>query len=492
MEWLNLCGLLSRKATDPANQIAWGILGGTIGFLGSTGTLAVLKPEFTPLPAVIAVAGYQAYLTYMLPAAPNQSKYLVLKSKRAKRYRGMKIPSGELTQLYMADELDFKMDVLEAMEHSREFCHWSVTWSQMWYNLIQLFPNANNFTLRNKANSKKEIADHYDRGNDFFRAFLGPRMKYTSAIFNSPDCSLEEAQDNKMATICRKLRLKAGMRMLDIGCGWGTLAGYAHRVVGAEASGVTLSDEGAAWARSHNPGPDFIISDYRDMPEDPSNKFQAISCIEMAEHVGLENFQKYMAKIDRLLTDDGTFLMQVAGLRKGADHEDMAWGLLMNRYIFPGASASTPLHWYIEQVEKAGFEVESVENIGVHYSLTLNQWYKNFIRDSPSLPGDKYPESIIRLWKLFLSWSTLASKRGSATCYQIVAHKGTRKFDKFDRAKMMHTVGPIKGIEKLSYDEPDQYGAIIDEQQLWNKGPFGSTAVFEKGSNSIEVGYPQR
>ena len=94
----------------------------------------------------------------------------------------------------------------------------------------------------------------------------------------------------------------------------------------------------------------------------------------MAEHVGLANFQKYMSKIDRLLTDDGTFLMQVAGLRKGADHEDMGWGLLMNRYIFPGAAASTPLHWYIEQVEKAGFEVESVENIGVHYSLTLNQW----------------------------------------------------------------------------------------------------------------------
>ena len=177
--------------------------------------------------------------------------------------------------------------------------------------------------------------------------------------------------------------------------------------------------------------------------------------------MGLANFQKYMAKVDRLLTDDGTFLMQVAGLRKGADHEDMAWGLLMNRYIFPGAAASTPLHWYIEQVEKAGFEVESVENIGVHYSLTLNQWcvqcsaregaalppplplnpssrlcrYKNFIRDSPSLPA-KYPGSIIRLWKLFLSWSTLASKRGSATCYQIVAHKGACKVDAFDRAKV--------------------------------------------------------
>ena len=268
MEWLNLCGLLSRKPLDPPNQIAWGILGGTIGFLGSTGTLVVLKPHFAPLPAVILFVSYQFYLTYMLPPAPTQAKYLVLKSKRAKRYKGLKIPSGELTQLYMADELDFKIDVLEAMENSNEFCHWSVTFSQMWYNLSQLWPNANNFTLRNKANSKKEIADHYDRGNDFFRAFLGPRMKYTSGIFTHVDCTLEEAQDNKMATICRKLRLKKGMRMLDIGCGWGTLAGFAHQKVGAKAVGVTLSDEGAAWARSNNPGPEFIISDYRDCPED--------------------------------------------------------------------------------------------------------------------------------------------------------------------------------------------------------------------------------
>lgn len=84
--------------------------------------------------------------------------------------------------------------------------------------------------------------------------------------------------------------------------------------------------------------------------------------------------QGYLAKVDRLLVDDGTFLMQVAGLRKGCDYEDMAWGLLMNRYIFPGATASTPLYWYIQEMEKAGFEVESVENLGPHYSLTLNQW----------------------------------------------------------------------------------------------------------------------
>ena len=155
----------------------------------------------------------------------------------------------------------------------------------------------------------------------------------------------------------------------------------------------------------------------------------------------------------------------------------MAWGLLMNRYIFPGATASTPLFWYICELEKAGFEVESVENLGPHYSLTLNQWYKNFMRDESDIK-EKYPEAIRRLWKLFLSWSTLASKRGSATVYQIVAHKGTRKMDAFNRAKMMHTVGPIDGIDELKWHAKDQYGALIDEQALWEKGPSGCPAKF--------------
>ena len=141
----------------------------------------------------------------------------------------------------------------------------------------------------------------------------------------------------------------------------------------------------------HHPEASFMLCDYRDIPTDKP-KFDAVTSIEMAEHVGLANFQVYLSKVADLLTDDGAFLLQVgyyyypcsyyynslvflqvAGFRRGADYKDLA-SLFMGRYIFPGANASTPLYWYIEELEQAGFEVESVENIGPHYSLTLNQW----------------------------------------------------------------------------------------------------------------------
>merc|ERR1712216_559371 len=113
---------------------------------------------------------YQLFQRYGLPKAPKQDEYLVLKSARALRYKGRMIPSGLLVTMYMNDEIDFRGDVLECMSKGREFISWSLDWGQAWYNIKQLWPNDDNFMLRNRANSKKEIADHYDRGNDFFRA----------------------------------------------------------------------------------------------------------------------------------------------------------------------------------------------------------------------------------------------------------------------------------------------------------------------------------
>jgi len=160
----------------------------------------------------------------------------------------------------------------------------------------------------------------------------------------------------------------------------------------------------------------------------------------MAEHVGIANFQLFLGNVRDMLTDDGIFYMQVAGLRKGSNWEDTQWGLFMSRYIFPGADASTPLFWYVKQLEMAGFEVRSVETVGRHYSHTLKAWYYNWMKnkDKPELAkyagvwkGDaQLPHvkgNLSRLWEIFLSWSTIAAGQGSATCYQIVAHKN--KYD---------------------------------------------------------------
>jgi len=173
---------------------------------------------------------------------------------------------------------------------------------------------------------------------------------------------------------------------------------------------------------------EILCMDYRDIPQD--RKFDKIASIEMAEHVGLQNFvDPYLAGVSRLMKDDGIFLMQVAGLRQGSNWQDVAWGLFMSKYIFPGADASTPLNWYIKQLELAGFEVHSVETIGRHYSHTLHKWYDNWMTHREEITENpKYGDRLFRLWEFFLAWSTVAAGQGSATCYQIVAHKNKYEY----------------------------------------------------------------
>jgi len=129
-----------------------------------------------------------------------------------------------------------------------------------------------------------------------------------------------------------------------------------------------------------------------------------------------------------MLEDDGLFYMQVAALRKGSNWQDTQWGLFMSRYIFPGADASTPLYWYINQLERAGFEVHSVETVGRHYSHTLHAWYDLWMKNRNKAELSAYSGRLSRLWEIFLAWSTVAAGIGSATCYQIVAHKNTYEF----------------------------------------------------------------
>lgn len=536
-EKIALGNLLSRYWTCPGSTLNVGIIGSIcVSIGGAAVAIATGKRMLAPIP-LLAILGLYEIKHRNTPAAPLQSKYITFKSKSAKkRWGGRKIPIGTLTTLFLDDEIEFNMDVLEALESMDDFCCYMPSWPVLKFLLMQLYPNSNNSSLKDKKTTKREIADHYDRGNDFFNAFLGPRMVYTSAVFEKEDVSfcflraqrpaavaashrhcaylttnqsttaahslihastlhppqdtLESAQDNKMRKICEKLRLKQGDRMLDIGCGWGTLVGYAYKHFQASATGVTLSKEGAKWSADNNkpkvgppfaylylfsrspsssryvkfpirkraaflldltrltyacrsnvaalqkptPGKgsvDFIVTDYRDIPD--GEKFNAISSVEMAEHVGLANFQTYLNKVKTNLEDDGAFYMQVAGLRKGSDWKDIAWGLFMGEYIFPGADASTPLNWYINELEQAGLEVESIENVGINYSLTLNEWYKNWMKNEHEIIK-KYPSSLCRLWRLFLAWSTLASRRGSATCWMITSHKVT---DKFDRSKMI-------------------------------------------------------
>lgn len=190
-------------------------------------------------------------------------------------------------------------------------------------------------------------------------------MIYTSGIISDPDReeTLEELQDNKLAVVCEKIGLKAGDRVLDIGCGWGGMAKFASVNYGAKVTGVTLGKNQTAWGNrwlqeSGVPAEQsrILCLDYRDIPT--GEKYDKIICLEMAEHVGIFKITNFFRQCFDLLDDDGWMYWQMAGLRKSWQYEDLNWGLFMNKHIFPGADASTPLGPYVDFAESAGFEVK--------------------------------------------------------------------------------------------------------------------------------------
>ena len=255
-------------------------------------------------------------------------------------------------------------------------------------------------------------------------------MIYTSGIISDihHEESLEQLQDNKLAVVCEKIGLRQGDTLLDIGCGWGTLAKYASVNYGARTLGITLGRNQTAWGNNALQKADIsedqsriLCMDYRDIPA-PAGGFKKITCLEMAEHVGVRHFGTFLTQVYDMLDDDGVFFLQVAGLRKPWQYEDLIWGLFMNKYIFPGADASTPLAFFVDKLEGSGFEIKGIDTIGVHYSATLWRWYRNWIANKEKVEA-KYGTRWFRIWEYFLAYSTIIARQGSATCFQITLVK---------------------------------------------------------------------
>ncbi|MCJ1408604.1 Sphingolipid C9-methyltransferase 2 [Ptychographa xylographoides] len=355
--------------------------------------------------------------------------YLHFRSEKARaRYYGKnKIPMETFHEMYFDGDVDFKGDALEVMEYRHDWASFRFTISLFRFFLMGMVPE---MLMHTRSQDEEQVRDHYDRGDDFYGWFLGPRMIYTSGIISdvNKEESLEQLQDNKLGIVCEKIGLKSGETLLDIGCGWGTLAKYASVNYGAHATGVTLGRNQTAWGNSglrksgiEESQSKILCMDYRDIPV-PENGYQKITCLEMAEHVGVRHFSTFLSQVSNMLDDDGVFFLQIAGLRKSWQYEDLIWGLFMNKYIFPGADASTPLGWFVDQLEGAGFEVKGIDTIGVHYSATLWRWYRNWMANKEKVEV-KYGNRWFRIWEYFLAYSTIISRQGSATCYQITLVK---------------------------------------------------------------------
>lgn len=297
-----------------------------------------------------------------LPGRPVEH-YLTFKKEadRARFSGNKKVPMQTFFELYFSGDVDFNGDCLDVMEYRHDWATFNFTWDLFRYILFTFAPDV---ILHNRSQDDEQVRPNYDRGNDHYAWFLGPRMIYTSGVISDTtrEETLEEMQDNKMAIVCEKIGLKEGETMLDIGCGWGTLARFASVNYGAKVTGVTIARNQTEWgndALKQAGVPEeqsrILCSDYRDIV---SSKFDKITQLEMAEHVGVRRLTTFFRQCYGMLEDDGSMYVQLSGLRKSWQYEDFIWGLFLNKYIFPGADASTPLSFYIGCLESAGFEVK--------------------------------------------------------------------------------------------------------------------------------------
>ncbi|KAH9914180.1 sphingolipid C9-methyltransferase [Epithele typhae] len=356
-------------------------------------------------------------------------EYITIKDPelRAKYFGKEKIPMQIFHDAFFDDKIDFNGDVLEIMEARHDWAKMVMTPELFKYLFTQMLPEV---IMHSKSQDEEQVRDHYDRGDDFYEWFLGPRMIYTSGVVLdiTREETLEQLQDNKLTIVCEKLNLKPEDRLLDVGCGWGTLCAFAHKNYGCEVTGITLGKNqtkfGNARIAANGGDPSrarVLCLDYRDIPGGRA-AYSKIVSLEMAEHVGIRRYGAFLRQMYDLLEDDGVFVFQVAGIRPSWQYEDLIWGLFMNKYIFPGADASASLGWVVNQVEAAGFEVKNIDVLGVHYSATLWRWYKNWVSNKDKVI-ETYGERWYRIWVYFLASATIISRQGSFSVFQLTLYK---------------------------------------------------------------------
>ncbi|MFE9537964.1 class I SAM-dependent methyltransferase [Streptomyces sp. NPDC006691] len=278
--------------------------------------------------------------------------------------------------------------------------------------------------LHTRRRDKEAISHHYDVGNDFYELVLGPSMVYSCAYWETPDATLEDAQRDKLDLVCRKLALKEGDRLLDVGCGWGSMAIHAAREYGARVVGITLSREQAAYARKRiaeeglTDRIEIRVQDYRDVKDGP---FDAISSIGMAEHVGSVRYAEYAGILHGLLEDGGRLLNHQIARRPERDESAYEIDEFIDKYVFPDGELA-PLGRTLAALEEAGFEARDVEPIREHYALTLRQWVANLEGDWRRAVGLTSPGRA-RIWRLYMAASALSFERNRIGVNQILAVK---------------------------------------------------------------------
>jgi cyclopropane-fatty-acyl-phospholipid synthase len=287
-----------------------------------------------------------------------------------------------------------------------------------------LGPRPRQWRLWQRSNAatvaRHNVHHHYDLGNDFYRLWLDREMSYTCAYFPTPGATLEEAQIAKMDLVCRKLHLKPGERVIEAGCGWGSLALFMARHYGVSVRAFNISSNQIAYARARarderlDDRVEFIEDDYRYV----RGTCDAFVSVGMLEHVGLPDFPSLGRVIQRSLSGRGRGLLHFIGRNQAAPLNP--W---ISKRIFPGAYAPTLREVFEHVLEPHGFSVLDVENLRLHYAKTLEHWGMRFRRSAPQV-GGMFDDAFVRAWDLYLAGSQASFSTGSLQLFQVVFAPG--------------------------------------------------------------------
>ncbi|MGJ9421558.1 class I SAM-dependent methyltransferase [Aeromicrobium sp. CF3.5] len=273
----------------------------------------------------------------------------------------------------------------------------------------------------NKKRDAEAIQHHYDVSNRFYELVLGESMTYTCAVYPSLEASLEEAQFEKYDLICRKLDLKPGQRLLDIGCGWGGMVRHAAKHYGVKVIGVTLSREQAAWAAEEikRQGLEHLAEarhgDYRDVLE---TGFDAVSSIGLTEHIGVRSYPSYFAFIESKLKPGGRMLNHCI---TRPNNKTTTTGAFIDRYVFPDGEL-TGVGRITVAAQETGLEVRHVENLREHYAMTLAGWCRNLVENWDACL-EEVTEGRAKVWGIYMAGSRLAFERNEIELHHVLAVK---------------------------------------------------------------------
>lgn len=327
---------------------------------------------------------------------------------------------------YRDGRVEVEGDLVRLLEEAYRGMRWSDEGRRRWV-----------WRRRNTiADSRENIHHHYDIGNDFYKLWLDEQLAYTCAYFADPAMSLEEAQFAKMEHVCRKLRLQPGERVVEAGCGWGSLALHMARHHGVTVRAFNISHEQIAYAREAaaraglSDRVEYVEDDYRRI----DGRYDAFASVGMLEHVGIENYRTLGGVIDRCLTPGGRGLIHAIGR-----HRSEPFSQWMRLRIFPGAEVPT-LREMMDLFEPYDFAVLDVENLRLHYAETLRHWLARFESRVDEVRS-MFDERFVRTWRFYLSSSIAAFTSGSMQLFQVLFNRHNSNDVPMTRAHLYEDAG---------------------------------------------------